>query len=131
MSTPADVGLERWLATAKALDAEALPGLIADGAVFRSPAVHAPQEGRDTVIAYLSAALVVLGPTLTYHRTFRRETGAVLEFTARLDDREVHGVDVIEWDDDSLITDFTVLVRPVSALQKVIEHMAAELFRER
>ena len=45
-----------------------LPALIAEDAVFRSPVVHTPQEGRDTVVGYLTAAFTVLGPALTYER---------------------------------------------------------------
>ena len=122
--------LARWHAALHARDAAALPGLVAPGATFRSPAGFRPAEGRDAVVGYLTAAMRVLGSeAFTYRREWRNEVGAVLEFTTELDGREVHGVDVIEWDDDGLIVRFDVMVRPQSALTKVIEHMAAELAR--
>ena len=53
--------------------------------MFRSPAVHTPQEGKAITTAYLSAALVVLGPSLRYVREWYGSDSAVLEFEATLD----------------------------------------------
>ena len=125
-----DEPLARWHAVLEERDPSALPALIAQDATFRSPAVFKPAEGRDAVVGYLSAAMRVLGgDAFAYHRVWRSETGAVLEFTTELDGREVHGVDMIEWNDAGLIQRFDVMVRPQSALAKVIEHMSAELMR--
>ena len=128
MST--DDSLSRWHAVLRTRDESALPELIAEDATFRSPALFQPAEGRDAVVGYLTAAMRVLGSdAFAYHREWRSDSGAVLEFTTELDGRAVHGVDMIEWDDDGLIRRFDVMVRPQSALTKVIEHMSAELMR--
>ena len=119
--------LARWYAVAGSADPAGLPALVAEDAVFRSPAVHAPQQGRDTVVGYLTAAFTVLGPHLAYQREWLGEDSAVLEFTTRLGEVEVHGIDMITWDEDGLIADFTVMVRPRRGLDTVIEHMGAEL----
>ena len=121
--------LARWHAIAEARDPAGLAELLADDVTFRSPAVHTPQEGRDLTTAYLSAAIVVLGPTLTYLREWYDDSSAVLEFRAELDGRTVHGVDMLTWGEDGRLTDFTVMVRPFKALQRLIELMAAELAR--
>jgi len=126
---PVETGLGRWLTAVENHDAALLPDLVADGAVFRSPAVFRPQQGRDLVVAYLSAALTVLGGDFHYERQWLRDTGAVLEFRSVVDGREVHGVDMIEFDPDGLIVDFTVMVRPLSALNLVVEKMGTELKR--
>ena len=131
MSSPAEIGLARWHAAVEARDPSGLPDLIAPDAVFRSPAVHTPQEGRDTVVAYLSAAFVVLGPALTYHDEWVRESDAVLRFTTVIDGLQVEGIDLIRWDDDGIIADFTVMVRPAKALNALIGAMATELFRDK
>ena len=132
MDRPATV--EAWHEVVRTRDHARLDAVLADDVVFRSPAVHTPQEGRATTTAYLRAALVVLGPGLTYHREWYLTDGAVLEFTTSLagaDGREVevHGVDVLRWDADGRITDFTVMVRPLKALGTLVEHMGAELQR--
>ncbi|MFL6061575.1 MAG: nuclear transport factor 2 family protein [Marmoricola sp.] len=128
MSTPAEIGLERWHAAIEARDASLLPAMVAQDAVFHSPAVHTPQEGRDVVCAYLGAAFVVLGPELTYSATWTRENDAVLRFHTVVDGKQVEGIDMITWDDDGIITDFTVMVRPFKALETVIAAMAKQLF---
>ncbi len=119
--------LARWHAVVDSRDARGLPALVAEEAVFRSPAVHAPQQGRDTVVACLTAASTVLGPGLTYRREWLGEDSAVLELTTEVGGREVHGIDMITWDDDGLIRDFTVMVRPMKGLQAVVDAMGAEL----
>ena len=96
--------------------------------VFRSPAVHTPQEGKQLTTAYLAAAVVVLGPTLVYKRQWYADTNAVLEFEAELDGLTVHGIDMMQWNDEGKLVEFTVMVRPFKGLEKLIELMAAELF---
>ena len=124
-----------WHAIARSADLAGGPAgvadLLADDVVFRSPAVHGDQAGKELTTAYLSAAVVVLGPTLTYRRQWYADTSAVLEFEAELDGRTVHGIDMLQWNDEGKLTEFTVMVRPIRGLEKLIEKMAAELFRER
>jgi len=117
-----------WHAIAEARDPAGLADLLADDVVFRSPAVHGDQEGKQLTTAYLSAAVVVLGPTLTYRRQWYAERSAVLEFEAELDGLTVHGIDMLQWGEDGRLTEFTVMVRPIRGLEKLIEKMAAELF---
>ena len=95
--------------------------------VFRSPAVHTPQEGKALTTAYLSAALVVLGPTLTYRHEWWDDDSAVLEFTAELDGLTLHGIDMLRWGADDRLTEFTVMVRPFKGLTTLMERMLAEL----
>jgi hypothetical protein len=117
----------RWHEIVRSQDADLIDGLLADDVVFRSPAVHTPQVGRARTTAYLAAAMAVLGPGLAYHREWRRPLSAVLEFTTTIDDTEVHGVDVIEWDASLLVTEFTVMVRPTRGLQVVTTRMGEQL----
>ena len=126
METPRTV--QAWHALADTRDPAGLDALLHEDCVFRSPAVHAPQEGKELTTAYLSAALVVLGPTLTYRREWYAEDSAVLQFTADLDGVVVEGVDMMTWAEDGRITEFTVLVRPVKGLHTLMEKMAAQLF---
>jgi len=125
MTRPAPVAA--WHAIAASKDPAGLADLMADDVVFRSPAVHTPQEGRALTTAYLSAALVVLGPTLTYVREWYAEDSAVLEFRAELDGLSVHGVDMMTWNDEGRLVDFTVMVRPMKGLHKLVELMGAQL----
>ena len=117
-----------WHAIAESRDPAGLAALLADDVVFRSPAVHGDQAGKELTTSYLSAAIVVLGPTLTYRRQWYAESNAVLEFEAELDGLQLHGIDMLQWNDEGRLTEFTVMVRPIRGLEKVIEKMAAQLF---
>jgi hypothetical protein len=119
--------LARWHQVVETKHPALLDALLADDAVFRSPAVHTPQEGKALTTAYLWAALNVLGPTLTYQHEWYDDSSAVLEFTAELDGLTVHGVDMFRWDDAGRITEFTVMVRPFKGLQKLMEQMVDQL----
>jgi hypothetical protein len=119
--------LRAWHEIAETRDPARLDDLLTDDCVFRSPAVHTPQEGRALTTAYLSAALVVLGPTLAYRHEWWDDDSAVLEFEAELDGLTVHGIDMLQWGVDGRLTEFTVMVRPFKALTKLMELMAAEL----
>ena len=120
-----------WHRVVEAKDPALLDALLAEDCVFRSPAVHTPQEGKELTTTYLAAAMVVIGPTLSYRREWYAEDSAVLQFEAELDGLTVDGIDMITWGDDGRITEFAVMVRPVKALHKLMELMAAELFREK
>jgi hypothetical protein len=117
----------RWHAIAEARDPAGLDDLLADDVFFRSPAVHTPQLGKQLTSAYLTAAMTVLGPTLRYVREWYDERSAVLEFEAVLDGLSVHGIDLMVWGDDGRLIEFTVMVRPMKGLQKLVELMGAEL----
>jgi predicted aconitase len=117
-----------WHAFARSRDPALLETLIADEAVFQSPAVHAPQHGRAVVVRYLTAAMAVLGnQSFQYVGEWTAERSAVLEFETTIDGVYVNGVDIIEWDDDDRITRFKVMVRPMKALNIVIPLMAGLL----
>lgn len=119
--------LDRWHGVVESADPAMLDSLLADACVFRSPAVHRPQEGRTLARAYLTAALVVLGPTLRYRHEWWDESSAVLEFEAELGTLVVHGVDMLRWDEAGLLTEFTVFVRPFKALTQLMTLMVPEL----
>ena len=64
-----------------------------------------------------------------YHRELASADGSnvVLEFSARVGDRELKGIDMIRFDDAGLIADFEVMVRPISGLQALGEEMGRRL----
>ncbi|WP_134740653.1 nuclear transport factor 2 family protein [Nocardioides sp. 503] len=126
-SRPAPV--EAWHRVAASRDPAGLDELLADDVVFRSPAVHTPQEGKAVTTAYLAAAMVVLGPGLRYVDEWYAEGSAVLEFESVVDGLTVHGVDMLRWGDDGRLTSFTVMVRPMKGLHALVAAMGAELTR--
>jgi hypothetical protein len=119
--------LRAWHAIVESRDPALLDDLLAQDVVFRSPAVFAPQQGKALTTQYLRCALVVLGPTLRYVRQWHDRDGAALEFEAELDGLYVQGVDMMRWNDAGKLVDFTVMVRPMRGLQKLVELMSRQL----
>jgi hypothetical protein len=112
-----------------------LAKILADEAVFHSPVVHTPQVGKAKVIAYLAAAGQVFGApgghaTFRYVRELADGHEACLEFVAEIDGITINGIDLISFDRDWLIRDFKVMVRPLKAINKLWELMAAELAKQ-
>lgn len=129
----AQEGLKRWHA---AIDGGSQPAALAEmireDAVFYSPVVHTPQRGRTLVVAYLAAAGQTLGnASFRYVRELVDGENALLEFETEMDGIHVNGVDLIRFDGDGMIADFKVMVRPLKAVNKVWEQMAAQLERQR
>jgi len=111
---------------------QALAAILHDQAVFHSPVVHTPQRGKPIVMAYLTAAGQTLGnDSFTYLREVIDGDTAVLEFQTEMEGIQINGIDMITFDDDGLITDFKVMVRPLKAINKVWEMMAAQLERQK
>lgn len=125
--------LARWRDVAAAgSKPDELATIMREDAVFLSPVVHTPQKGRPIVVAYLTAAGKTLGnDSFRYVREVVGEGTVVLEFETEMDGILVNGIDMISFDDDGLITEFKVMVRPLKAINKVWEMMAAQLERQK
>ncbi|TQR84840.1 nuclear transport factor 2 family protein [Mycobacterium hodleri] len=106
-------------------DPAVLDALLDDDAVFYSPAVFTPQEGRQKTAAYLMAAAKMFGGTdFHYVEEWVGDRSAVLEFAATVDGVYVNGVDLITWNDDGRIVSFKVMMRPFKGLQAIMPKMA-------
>ena len=117
--------IQRWMNILDNARTDELADLLAEDAVFYSPAVFTPQEGRTTTIAYLTAAAKLFGNSeFRYVGQWFGERSAVLEFVTNIDGIHVNGIDMIGWNDDEKIVEFKVMLRPLKALQTVIPAMA-------
>src|SRR5918912_2838842 len=111
---------------------EQVRDLFHEDAVFRSPVLFKPYEGRDRVLKVLGAAeRVIAGERFRYLHQLEDATDrvAILEFATEVDGKQVEGIDKLTFDDDGLITEIKVMIRPASALQVVGARMAEEFER--
>ena len=112
----------------EARDLEAAVALLHEDVVFKSPVVFKPYQGRE-------ALRLILGAVLKVFEDFRyvREIGAddardhALVFEARVGDKLLEGCDFIRLDDDGLISELTVMVRPLAATLALADAMKAQL----
>jgi hypothetical protein len=96
-------------------DIDAVRALLAPDVVFHSPATFHPFVGRETVAALLS----IVGQTVEdfrYTDELQADGAHALIFRASVAGRELEGIDLLRFDADGLIADFTVMVRPLSGL---------------
>jgi hypothetical protein len=81
------------------------------------------------------AVLLVLGTVIevfedfAYHRQLASDDGlnVVLEFSARVGDKKLKGIDLVRFDEDGRIVEFEVMVRPLSGLQALGQAMGERL----
>ncbi|MEK8050464.1 nuclear transport factor 2 family protein [Ideonella sp. DXS22W] len=120
--------LQQWHAVVRSRDPQALARLLHDDVVFHSPVVHTPQRGKAITLKYLMGAMQVLNTeAFHYLRELVGEHDAMLEFATELDGIQVNGIDLIRWDDQGLIVDFKVMVRPLKAIHLVHQKMGEML----
>ena len=119
---------QRFRAAVESMDMEAAIELLAPDVVFRSPVVFKPYEGPE-VVGWILRAVGQTFQDFRYVREIGAPDGAdhMLEFVARVGEREVNGVDIIHTNADGLIDDFTVMVRPMSGMHALAEAMKARL----
>jgi uncharacterized protein YceH (UPF0502 family) len=110
-------------------DWDAAFGQLADDVVFRSPAVHRPYEGREATVTVLRAVSRVF-EGFRYVDVLDAGDRAGLVFEARVGDREVQGWDYLRFDERGRIVALTVMLRPLSGLQAVVDAMRVELERQ-
>jgi hypothetical protein len=111
-------------------DVAALEALFAEDAVFTSPVVFRPYEGKAITAAIVRGAARVF-QDIRYVREIVSADGRdhALMFQATVNGLQVQGCDFLHLDEDGLIDDLTVMVRPLSAAKALAEAMGAQFDR--
>ncbi|MFI1760643.1 nuclear transport factor 2 family protein [Streptomyces sp. NPDC020800] len=111
-------------------DMDAVEALLAEDVVFTSPVVFKPYPGKAITAAILRAVSQVF-EDFRYERELTGSDGRdhALVFRARVGDRELTGCDFLRVNEEGLIDEFTVMVRPLSGAQALAEAMGARFDR--
>ena len=120
--------LAQWHGLMQKNDLSKLPELLHPQAVFRSPVAHKPYVGAPMVSLILNTVSKVF-VDFAYHRELASADGlnVVLEFSAKVGERELKGIDMIRFDEAGKIVEFEVMIRPLSGLQALGEEMGRRL----
>ena len=110
----------------EARDLDRMVAALSPEAVLHSPVTFRPFEGRASIKG-LFAALLEVFEDFTYTDELEGPGVESLIFRARIGDRLVEGIDILRFDDAGLIEDFTVMVRPMSAVHALAEAVGARL----
>lgn len=124
----AATSLALWHEMVSLQDLGKLPSILNDNAVFRSPMAFKPYVSAEAVNLILNTVMQVF-TQFEYHRQLVSADGqsVVLEFSAMVGDKSLKGIDLIRFDDEGLIVDFEVMIRPLNALQALGAEMGARL----
>ncbi|WP_327414659.1 nuclear transport factor 2 family protein [Streptomyces sp. NBC_01233] len=117
---------ERFRAAVEKHDAAALEDLFTEDIRLYSPVKFTPFEGRPMVLG-LFGVLLRIFEDFRYvgHFEGTAETStdgteapsAILAFRATVDGKQIHGIDLLQFDEAGRVKEFTVMVRPRSAVQ--------------
>ncbi|MEV5156852.1 nuclear transport factor 2 family protein [Streptomyces sp. NPDC053728] len=117
-------------------DLKALEGLFTEDIRLHSPVKFTPFEGKP-MVSGLFGVLLRTFEGFRYVGSFegQAEAGpdgeevpsAVLVFRATVNGKEIHGIDMLQFDEAGLIKEFTVMVRPQSAVHALGEAVLAGL----
>lgn len=127
---------DRFRAAVHERDLAALEELFTEDIRLYSPVKFTPFEGRPMVLG-LFGVLLRTFEDFRYvgHHDGTAETSAdgstapsaVLLFRTTVNGREIHGIDLLHFADDGRIKEFTVMVRPMSAVRTLGEAVLAGL----
>lgn len=110
-------------------DLGAMMDVFAEDAVLHSPVTFRPFEGREAIRVLLGILLEVFED---FHYTDELQAAdgtRALIFRARVGTKDLEGLDLIRFDAAGRIRDFTVMVRPRSALEALLAAVGPRLAR--
>ena len=117
---------QAFRAAVESWDIDAARELLAPDIVFHSPVTFHPFVGRETV----GDLLRIVSQTFEDFRyTDELEGDGVhaLIFRAAIGGREIEGMDLLRINEDGLIDDFTVMLRPISGLLPFAQRMGEQV----
>lgn len=126
---------ERFRAAVEKGEHALLGDLFTDDIRLHSPVKFTPFEGKPMVLGLFGVLLRTFeGFRYVGHFDGTAETAdgeeapsAVLVFRATVNGKQIHGIDMLQFDGDGRIKEFTVMVRPQSAVHALGEAVLAGL----
>lgn len=115
MEHPITTQAEAWQRILTERSWDQLPDLLSDTVTYRNPSSFEALQGKDVLAAVLGAVFTVM-QDFTYLRSFAGTDGHVLEFSARVGDAPVFGVDILTFDAAGKVTDLMVMMRPAGTV---------------
>jgi len=114
----------------EARDEAAIEALLANDVVFTSPVVFKPYSGKPITAAILRGVMRVF-EDFRYTREIADSEGRdhALVFEATVAGKKITGCDFLHLDDDGLIDDFMVMVRPLSGATALADEMGRQFDR--
>jgi hypothetical protein len=113
-------------AAVEAQDLEAAAACLAEDVVFNSPVAFKPFLGREAAKGVFVAIFETLKDFHYTDELAGEDTHALL-FRAKVGGKDVQGLDYLHARDDGLVDEFTVMMRPLSAIVAMGEAMTPKV----
>jgi hypothetical protein len=133
VSDPIDAFDREWHRIVAEKDLVGLERVLAEDVALGVPPYWQKLHGRPIAL-HLLGLIVNTIEEFTYHREWRNGRELALEFTGRVGDLDLQGIDLITLDEHSRVANLDVLIRPVNAvieLRGVIAPQMAAFLQER
>ena len=118
--------LTEWHRIVSEKDTSALAQVLAEDVSLGAPPYWDKLRGRK-IVQHLLGLIVHTIDGFTYHREWRNGREFALEFSGRVGDRELQGIDLISLDERLRISNIDVLMRPVNAVVALRELIAPQM----
>jgi hypothetical protein len=126
MGVDAAAFLERWHDIVARRDLDGLGGVLADDIALGAPPYWSPLEGRE-LVSQLLGLIVNTIEGFRYRREWISGSELALEFTGRVGDLDLQGIDLISLDASGRIRRFEVPMRPLNAVLALRESIAPQM----
>lgn len=115
-----------WHRVVSEKDLPALRGLLAEDVSIGPPPYWVRLDGRELVHHLLGLILETIDE-FTYHREWQQEAELALEFTGRVGDLQLQGIDLISLNERFEVQRLDVLIRPTKAVDALQEMIAPQM----
>ncbi len=118
--------LTEWHRIVRERDLVGLDGVLDENVSLGAPPYWDKLRGRK-LIHHLLGLIVHTIDGFTYHREWCNGSELALEFTGRVGERELQGIDLISLNDSFLVQNIDVLMRPVNSVIALRDAIAPQM----
>lgn len=117
-----DPRLVKWHKVVAEKNTDTLTELLHPEVEFHSPTFWGAKEGGH-VAHFILCQVLDIFEDFEYHREWIDGNNFALEFSCKVEDKNIKGIDLIQWNDEGQIIHFEVLVRPLNGLARLADLM--------
>jgi hypothetical protein len=126
MARDTETFLREWHDIVARRDLEALRHVLADEVMLGAPPYWTKLEGKP-IVHHLLGIIIETIEGFTYHREWWTGPELALEFTGKVEELDLQGIDLISLDAEGRIRNLDVLMRPVNGVIRLQELVAPRM----
>lgn len=118
--------LDEWHRIVVEKDLDALRGILAEDVSLGAPPYWSKLEGRE-IVHHLLGLIVNTIEGFSYRREWQNARELALEFSGRVGELELQGIDLISLDERLRVQNLDVMIRPINAAIALREAIAPRM----